>query len=390
MKSRIKDIYHVALRECGILASTPIYLFCMVVFPILTIFFFTSILSDGQPTDMPCGVVDLDNTSTSRAIVRKLDSFEYARVTAHYPNVNTARQAIQRGEIYAFLYIPRHTTQELLASHQPRISFYYSSTTMVAGNMLFKDLKTVATLGSAAVGSAKLSALGKTEHEIAAFLQPIALDLHMIGNPWANYNVYLSPIMAAGVMMLFIFLITAYSIGTELKFNRATEWMQTAHGSILTALTGKLLPQFCIHLVVMLFFVWYLFGHLAFPHPCHPVMLLVLPILTILAAQGFGVFAFGLIPSLRMSMSICSLWGVLGFSACGATFPVFAMDSMVEAIAQLIPLRHYYMIYQICILNGYPITDAWPNVAALTIFAALPLLTILNIRKAMLEYEYIP
>lgn len=119
-------------------------------------------------------------------------------------------------------------------------------------------------------------------------------------------------------------------------------------------------------------------------------MILLLGVLTVLASQGFGVFAFGLLPSLRMSMSICSLWAVLGFSACGATFPVFAMDSMIEAIAQLIPLRHYYMIYQICIFNGYPLVDAWWNVTALVAFACLPLLTMLNIRKAMLEYEYIP
>lgn len=386
----LKNIYRVSLRECGILVKNPIYLFCMVVFPVLAIFFFTSILSEGQPTNMPCGVVDLDNTTTTRAMVRKLDAFEYADVVEHYNNVNAAREAIQRGEIYAFLYIPRNTTADLLASRQPRISFYYSSTTMVAGNMLFKDLKTVSTLGSAAVGSAKLSALGKTEHEIAAFLQPIAIDLHMVGNPWASYNVYLSTIMIPGVLMLFMFLLTAYNIGTELKFGRSKEWMEQAGGSIFVALTGKLLPQFLVFLTIMVGYEWYVYGYLEFPHPGGIGMILFLGVLTVVASQGFGVFAFGLIPSLRMSMSICSLWAVLGFSACGATFPVFAMDSMIEAIAQLIPLRHYYMIYQICIFNGYPLVDAWWNVTALVAFACLPLLTVLNIKKAMLEYEYIP
>ena len=32
----------------------------------------------------------------------------------------------------------------------------------------------------------------------------------------------------------------------------------------------------------------------------------------VLASEGFGIFIFGLMPSLRMSMSISSLWGVLG------------------------------------------------------------------------------
>jgi len=89
-------------------------------------------------------------------------------------------------------------------------------------------------------------------------------------------------------------------------------------------------------------------------------------------------------------MSICALWSVLSFSVCGATFPVFAMDSMIEALAQLFPLRHYYMIYQICIFNGFPLSDAYFNILALCAIAALPIFTIGHIKKAMLEYIYIP
>jgi len=59
-------------------------------------------------------------------------------------------------------------------------------------------------------------------------------------------------------------------------------------------------------------------------------------------------------------------------------------------LAQIIPLRHYYMIYQICIFNGYPLINAWVNVVALVAFASLPILVIRNIKRAMVEYVYIP
>src|SRR3712207_9566978 len=87
--------------------------------------------------------------------------------------------------------------------------------------MLFRDLKTIATLGSASVGMTKLAATGKTNEEIKTSLQPIAIDLHMLGNPWASYNIYLSTVMIPGVLMIFVFLITPYSLGTELKFKRS-------------------------------------------------------------------------------------------------------------------------------------------------------------------------
>lgn len=385
-----KRILKIALRECGNLRKNMVYLFCMVFFPILVTVFFTTMMSDGLPTKMPVGVVDNDNTSTSRAIVRKLDSFQASHVVEHYPNINEARKAIQRNKIYAFLYIPKGTTDGLLSARQPKISFYYSQASLVAGALLYRDLKTVSMLGSAAVGQSTMRAKGFTDGQIKTFIQPIVIDLHMIGNPWASYNYYLSTMIIPGILMLFMFLITAYSLGTEIKFGTAKEWMAMANNNILVALTGKLLPQFLIFLTIFYSFMYYLFGILNFPHPGGIVMILVLGLLTVLASIGFGIFAFGLMPSLRMSLSVCSLWAVLGFSMSGATFPIFAMHHSIEALAQLFPLRHYYMIYQICIFNGYTFVDAWFNIMALLIFMALPFFVVNKIRKAMLEYEYIP
>ena len=66
----LRQIYRIALRECGIIIKNPIYWFCMVLFPIFIIWFFTSMMQAGVPTDMPVGVVDLDNTTTTRAMIR--------------------------------------------------------------------------------------------------------------------------------------------------------------------------------------------------------------------------------------------------------------------------------------------------------------------------------
>ena len=77
-----------------------------------------------------------------------------------------------------------------------------------------------------------------------SFLQPITIDLHMTGNPWSNYNIYLSSIMVPGIFGIFIFLITVYSIGTELKFGRGRDWMRLSGYNIVVALAGKFLPQF--------------------------------------------------------------------------------------------------------------------------------------------------
>lgn len=385
-----RSLLNVARRECGILRKNRMYLFCMVVFPVIVTLFFTSLMSNGQPTDMPVGVVDLDNTPTTRSLVRKLDAFQATKVAARYANVADARRAIQRNEIYAFLYIPEGTTSELLSMRQPKISFYYSTTSYTAGALLFRDLKTIATLGSASAGASVLSAKGLSEEQVMSFLQPIVVDLHTLNNPLVNYSVYLNTMLIPGCLMLFIFLVTAYSLGTELKFNSARDWIASSGNNIGIAIAGKMLPQTLTFLAIIYAYMFYVFGVLHFPHPGGTGYILLLGLLTVLSAQGFGIFVFGIVPSLRMSMSICCLWAVLSYSLSGTAFPLSAMDPELKAIALLFPLRHYYMIYQLNIFNGYPLDYSWPYVGALLVFAALPLLVMQRIKKSVLTYNYMP
>ena len=390
MLRHLLNIWRIAKREMKILMKNPIYLCCMVIFPLLTMLFFTSLLDEGVPQEMPVGVVDLDNSSTSRALVRRLDGFQTSRVVAHYTSVAEARHAMQENEIYGFLYIPKGTSEKLLASRRPKVSYYYSNVSIAAGSMVMKDMKTITTLGSAGVGQAVMRARGFTPKQIQTLLQPIRIDLHQVANPWSNYNMYLSTVFVPGVMMLFMFLITAYSLGMELKFNRGKEWLAKANGNIVVAILGKYLPQAVVFLALIFFYEFYIYNVLHFTHAGSLWTIVLLAVLQVFGSIGFGVFIFGLLPSLRMSMSICSLWGVLSFSLAGSAFPVMGMDSPIQALTWLFPLRHYYMLYQITVFNGYPLIDAWFHFVALVAFTLLPWFVIRKIKNAMLTYVYIP
>ena len=58
----LTKIYRIALREIGIMRRNPMYLCCMLAFPILVTLFFTTMMNEGQPREMPVGVVDNDDT----------------------------------------------------------------------------------------------------------------------------------------------------------------------------------------------------------------------------------------------------------------------------------------------------------------------------------------
>ena len=383
-------ILKIARRELRRMASKPIYWFCMIAAPLFCFVFFTSLMAEGLPTDMPLGLVDNDNTTTSRSLARNLDAFEMTSIKEQYANVMEAREAVQRGDIYGFYYIPKGTTRKAKRQELPVVSFYTNYSYLVAGSLLYRDMRTMSELASGAASRTVLYAKGATERQAMAFLQPIVIDSHAINNPWLNYNVYLSNVILPGLLMLFIFMVTVFSIGTEVKHNTVHDWLIMARGSMFHALAGKLLPQTLIFFLIGIAFAIGLYGVLHFPCHCGlPTMLLVM-FLGIIGAQGLGVFMFAMLPTLRLSLSFASLWGVISFSICGMSYPVMAMHPTLQGLSLLFPLRHYFLLYVNCALDGYPLMNAAPYVVALLLFAMLPLLLLRRLKKMLLVVPYIP
>lgn len=383
-------ILKIARRELRRMASKPIYWFCMIAAPLFCFVFFTSLMAEGLPTDMPLGLVDNDNTTTSRSLARNLDAFEMTSIKEQYANVTEAREAVQRGDIYGFYYIPKGTTRKAQRQELPVVSFYTNYSYLVAGSLLYRDMRTMSELASGAASRTVLYAKGATERQAMAFLQPIVIDSHAINNPWLNYNVYLSNVILPGLLMLFIFMVTVFSIGTEVKHNTVHDWLIMARGSMFHALAGKLLPQTLIFFLIGIAFAIGLYGVLHFPCHCGlPTMLLVM-FLGIIGAQGLGVFMFTMLPTLRMSLSFASLWGVISFSICGMSYPVMAMHPTLQGLSLLFPLRHYFLLYVNCALDGYPLMNAAPYVVGLLLFALLPLLLLRRLKKMLLVVPYIP
>lgn len=383
-------LLNIAKREALRIAVRPLYLFCMIIAPVFCYLFFTTLMANGLPTDLPAGVVDLDNTSTTRNIIRNLDAFQQTHIVAHYPSVMEARKAIQRGEIYSFYYIPEGTTEATLASRQPKVSFYVNYSYLIAGSLLYKDQRTISELAAGAVGRATLYAKGATEDQAMAFLQPIVIDTHALNNPWLNYSVYLCNTLFPGILMLLIFLTTIYTLGEEVKNGTGRELMHLADNSITKVLIGKLLPHTLVFFVIAVFYNVYLYGYLHYP--CHSGIfpMLLAGLLLVLSSQAFGVFLFGLFGSFRLALSAASLWGVISFSISGFTFPVMAMHPTLQALCVLFPLRHYYLLYVNFALNGYPLIHAWQAVAALLVFLLLPFLVLKKLRTILLQYVYVP
>ncbi len=251
-------------------------------------------------------------------------------------------------------------------------------------------MKMMSELASGAAARSALYAKGATEEQAMAFLQPIVIDTHPLNNPWLNYSVYLCNTFAPGVLMLLIFMVTVYSIGVEIKDRTAREWLRMGNNSIWISLAGKLLPHTAIFFLMGILYNVYLYGFLHFPCNSGILPMLLATLCLVLASQGMGILMIGTLPTLRLGLSFASLWGVLSFSMCGLSFPAMGMHPVLQALANLFPLRHYFLIYVDQALNGYPMIYSWVNYVALLIFMMLPFLIAHRLKGALVYYKYMP
>lgn len=377
-------------REWKRIAAHPIYLFCMVLAPLFCYYFFTSLMRQGLPESLPMGLVDEDHTTTTRNLARNLDAFQMSDITHEYPNVTEARRAVQKGDIYGFYLIPHGTTKQAQLQRVPMVSFYTNYSYLVAGSLLYRDMRMMSELASGAASRTVLYAKGATEGQAMSYLQPIVIDMYAVGNPWLNYNIYLSNIIIPGMLGIFIFMVTVYSLGSELKFDTADELMASSNDSIIVALTTKLLPHTIVFLLMGTLYVLLLYGYLHFPCNCGIPRMWCVMALFVLACQGLGVFMFTMLPTLRMGLSFASLWGVISFSISGMSFPVMAMHPILQGLSYLFPLRHYYLVYVNSALDGYILANAWPFVLGMIGFMVLPIPFLGRLKKVMKTYAYEP
>ncbi len=390
MLKRLRIIYQVQLREVQRISQRPIYAFCMLVVPLFCMFFFLHLMSDGLPDSLPIAVVDQDNSVTSRSLTLNIGVQQQSSVKIRTYSFGEARAAMQRGEVYGIFLIPKDFGRNVITGMRPQVSYYYNASYLMAGSLTFKDMKMMSELVNGKVIVSFAEAHGVPIEVAMAQVQPVKVTSHLVGNQWLNYSIYLNNAILPGMLQLMIFLVTVYSIGTEIKYRSSHEWLRTSRQSISLGLFGKLSVHYAIFFAVGLLMLSVLYGYLHFPMQNGWLPVIVAMAFLILAAQSMGIFFITILPTLRLGLSFATLMGMLSFSLAGFSFPLSAMPPAVQALAYLFPLRHYFLIYADQALNGVPIHYSIPAYVALVAFAFLPMLLMRRLKRALIEFRYIP
>ena len=376
MMSALLNVFRRELRR---MTSRRIYFASCIVLPLFSLVFMATIFDHGQMENLPVGVVDADQTSLSRSIVRMVDATPELQVTKQYANETEARKAMQKKEIYGYL---------LISSGIKSLCYYYHNAMLSVGGELHSTFETLLKRVSVTPIVTEAVGLGESQTNITSFLIPVSEEEMVSYNPNRNYAIYLSQPFFFVFLQVLLLLVTTYALGSESKFGTSDEWLQMAKGNMGIAVTGKLLPYTFIFIAIgvlanVVFFHW-----MKMPLPCSLWVMNGITILFILATQALALLLYAIFPALSLIISVVSMIGSLGATLSGVTFPVNFMDTPVYWASFLFPIRHFVEVVQSLLYLGGTFSNYWTNLVILLLFILSPILLLPRLKRALLTHRY--
>ena len=372
-------LLNVFRRELRRMTSRRIYFASCIVLPLFSLVFMATIFGHGQMENLPVGVVDADQTSLSRSIIRMVDATPELQVTKHYANETEARKAIQRKEIYGYLLIP---------SGIKSLCYYYHNAMLSVGGELHSTFETILKQVSVTPIVTEAVGLGESQTNITSFLIPVSEKEMVSYNPNRNYAIYLSQPFFFVLLQVLLLLVTTYALGSESKFGTSDEWLQMAKGNIGIAVIGKLLPYTFLFAAIGILANVVFFNWMQMPLPCSIWTMNGITLLFIFATQALALILYSLFPVLSLIISVVSMIASLGATLSGVTFPVTFMDTPVYAASYLFPVRHFMETVQSILYLEGTFSDYWTNLVVLLLFILSPILLLPRLKRALLTHRY--
>lgn len=375
-------------RELDRIVSRKLYFGVCIVLPLFCILFMCTIFGSGGMLNIPIGVVDLDQTSTSREIIRSISTVPTTQITNHYPDALSARESLRKKEIYAYIVIPNNFESDLIGGHDTTLPYYIHFALLSVGIEIQAALEsTFAEIALSPIIMAAESA-GESEAQIESVIIPVNFDAHPLFNPSLDYSVYLTNPFLFVLLQILVLLVTLYVIGSEIKFKTSGSWLQTADMNIFIAVTAKLLPYTIIFIIIAIFGNFAMFNLLHIPLESSFFQVNLYTALFIVATQSLGVFLVSLFPALSLIISVASMVGSLGATLGGVTFPVLEMHPVIYYFSYLFPIRHFVEILQNLLYGDYGFVYMWQSIACLFVFILLALLILPRLKSTTLSHKY--
>lgn len=313
--------------------------------------------------DIPVTVVDLDNSASSRQMIRMLGATKEIEVAQEAGSLHEARQLFWDGNSKGVILIPEGFEKNLLKGLQTSVSVYCdASYFLIYKETLSATIQAAGTF-SAGVEIKRLMAAGSGGEQAMQQRDPMPAKFYNLYNPAGSYGSYVMP----GIILIILqqtLLIGIGMIGGAGKERRNNQLVKPGirvKEGMFSVVFGKGLAYFMIYLPNIAFTLIYLPKWFGFPDKGSfaDVCILLVPYL-------FSVIFLGLMISMlfrRREHSIMTLVFVspIVLFVSGLSWPETSIPPSLNHLSHIFPSTSMIPAFLRIRSMGVPVTDVKPE-----------------------------
>ena len=380
--------WSVVKRECLILTSRPLYLFTALIFPLFALFFMTTIFGNGMIDELPVAIVDEDDSRMSRNIINLCSAVPEIRVTQVVANTAEARDALLSKEIYGYLIIPNDFESDVNANKNTSLTLCYHYAFLSVGSEVLQGFLNVLRIIAVTPLQQSIDFLGIDEDELENIASPISISARPLYNPALNYTSYLTFPYYWVLFQILILLNIAYSFGNEFKVKGMRECLTLGKGRFINVVLGKMFPYIIIFSIIAIFANVIMFKVLGLDLSSSIYEMILVCVLFICATCSVSLFIFSLYPNLPIIISFISMFGSLGATFAGVTFPVSAIYPVFEKMSYFFPIRHFVVVTDYLRYESHSFIYYWNHLLILISFNILIVFALLLLKRKYKATSY--
>ncbi|MDE7305307.1 MAG: ABC transporter permease [Alistipes sp.] len=143
--------------------------------------------------NVPIGVIDQSQTSTSRSLVESFNAGPNTYVAYNPTDMEEAKNLFFDRKIYGVVYIPSDYEEKLLGGQQAVVAIYCDASYFLMYRQVFQEVVTSIGKTGAMVEFQRLIAKGANIPQAQAVTQPVIYQAHNIFNPYLGYGTFVMP-----------------------------------------------------------------------------------------------------------------------------------------------------------------------------------------------------
>lgn len=307
-------------------------------------------------------VEDRDGTPQSRTVVAAFTQSGYFELAYAVYGPAEAERLLDLDEVRAVLAIPEGFGRTVAAGRTGAVQV------IISGD----NANTAATVMGYA-GNILRSAAADLAPGGAALEPPVSLEPRIWYNPELRSTLFLVPGLIAYICMITAVTSTALSIVRE-KETGTIEQVRMAPIGTVSFVIGKTIPYFVISLVSAALIVLASMALFDLPMRGSWLTLLVAVSIFLVGALATGLLISTIATTQQFAFQVALLVSLLPtMMLSGFVFPISSMPAALQVVTHAVPARYFLVALRGILLKGTAIGPLWPQLLALTIYAAVVL-----------------